>query len=62
MIVLIPSPWASSPAQAPSMMVFIKISGIDAEDMPKGFEGQRADKSDEDEGMEDEGQDENRHR
>ena len=44
------------------MMVFIKISGIDAEDMPKGFEGQRADKSDEDEGMEDEGQDENRHR
>ena len=41
---------------------FIKISGIDAEDLPKGFEGQRAEKSDEDEGMEDEGQDENRHR
>ena len=46
------------------MMVFVKIAGIDAEDLPKGFEGQRADKSDEDEdqGMEDEGQDENRHR
>ena len=44
------------------MMVFIKISGIDAKDLPKGFEGQRADKSDEEEGMEDEGQDENRHR
>ena len=42
--------------------LFIKISGIDAEDLPKGFEGQRAEKSDEDEGMEDEGQDENRHR
>jgi len=39
-----------------------KIKGIDAEDLPKGFEGQRAEKSDEDEGMEDEGQDENRHR
>lgn len=42
--------------------LFIKISGIDANDLPKGFEGQRAEKSDEEEGMEDEGQDENRHR
>ena len=44
------------------IIIFIKISGIDAKDLPKGFEGQRADKSDEEEGMEDEGQDENRHR